>query len=137
MASTGIAGAAAAPGVGTSQVHTTVLSANLGDVLNLRLLGDDGRATIDKQVANPEAFTRLVGAEITSKLLPALNISVPQAPIEARSPGGQPSSSIQSASLAPSVPGVAVPVSVLGGTLDAALKTTLSDVAATAASRPP
>src|SRR5687767_500553 len=54
--------ATAAAGVGTSASSTKVLTAQLGDnagVLDLLLLGDEARSTIDPAVASPEAYARL------------------------------------------------------------------------------
>jgi len=125
----GTAGATA-PGVGTSQASTTVLSVQLGDLLGLRLLGDDARATIDRQISDPSAFSRLVGLDINSKLVPALNASVPAAPMESRSPGGQPVVSVTGADLTQGIKGVALPAAVATGTLDAALRSSFDGVAA-------
>lgn len=86
--------AAAASGVGTSQVSTTVLSASVGSagsVLGVRILGDDSRSTIDSKVsAAPEAFSRLSAVTLTSGLVPALNTVVPAPPMESKTPGGLP-----------------------------------------------
>lgn len=131
MATSGSAGAAA-PGVGTSQASTTVLSVKLGDALSLRLLGDDARATIDPQVGSREAFSRFVGLDIKSTLIPALNVSIPNPSIESRTPGGQPEVSISNVNLTQGIAGVALPGSVANGSLDASLRSTLDDVAARA-----
>ncbi len=121
---------AAAPGVGTSQASTTVLSVQLGDLLGLRVLGDDARATIDHQVADPSAFSKLVGVEVTSKVLPALNLSVPPTSLESRTPGGQPIVSITDLNIASGITGVAVPASIAGGSITASLTSSLDALAA-------
>jgi LPXTG-motif cell wall-anchored protein len=91
---TSMGSAAAAGGVGTTQVSTTILDASVGtagSVLGVRLLGDDARATVDGKVAKaPEAFSRLSALTLTSGLVPALNTALPAPPMESRTPGGLP-----------------------------------------------
>lgn len=75
-------------GVGTSLTETKVLAAQLGDkgsVLDLVLLGDQARSTIDPSVASPEAFTRLTALSIKSGVISALNQTI--GVYEARSTG--------------------------------------------------
>lgn len=90
LASAGAA-TAATTGVGTSQVSTNVLRVSVGTdgaLLGLRVLGDDGRATTDKQVnAAPEAFSRLTALSLTSGLAAPLNSAVPAPPLESRTLG--------------------------------------------------
>lgn len=116
----GTADAAEKPGVGTTQAATTLLGIELGNngsLLNLRLVGDDARATIDKAVAPTEAFSKLVPLSVTSSVIPALNISLPT--LESRTPGGSGNVQTQSISLNNAVPGLgALPVSVVGGSLN-------------------
>ncbi|MDP9442379.1 MAG: hypothetical protein M3P34_09450, partial [Actinomycetota bacterium] len=79
---------AQSPGVGTSLTETKVLAAQLGDngsVLDLVLLGDQARSTIDPTVASPEAFTRLTALATKSGVISALNQTV--GVYEARSTG--------------------------------------------------
>lgn len=120
VSSVGIAGAAEVPGVGTTQAITTLVGVELGNngsLLNLRLVGDDARATIDKLIAPTEAFSKLVPASLTSSVVPALNIALPS--FESRSPGGASSVPTQSINLNNAVPGLgALPLSVLGGSLN-------------------
>ncbi|MBW3614257.1 MAG: hypothetical protein KY439_02980 [Actinobacteria bacterium] len=79
---------AQSPGVGTSLTETKVLAAQLGDkgsVLDVVLLGDQARSTIDPSVASPEAFTRLTALSTKSGVISALNQNV--GVYEARSTG--------------------------------------------------
>jgi len=110
---------AATNGVGTSAASSSLLDVALGtagSVLNLRLLADDARSTIDPSVAAPEAFSRLNVASITSSLLPAPlnNFQVPV--IESRTPGGSGNVASPGLNLGTLAP-VALPVSLLGGVL--------------------
>src|SRR5436305_13429278 len=65
VASTGTAGAATPTGVGTSKASDSILKVALGSngsLLNLRLLGDDGSASIDPTVAKPAAASSPITA---------------------------------------------------------------------------
>jgi hypothetical protein len=114
---------AATPGVGTSAASSSLLNVAVGtagSVLNLKVLADDARSTIDPStLAKPEAFSRLNALSLTSSVLPAPlnNVSLPI--VESRSPGGQPSVTGPGLNLS-SIGGVALPVSLLGGVLDPA-----------------
>lgn len=75
-------------GVGTSVTDTKILAAQLGDkgsILDLVLLGDEARSTIDPSIASPEAFTRLTALSTKSGVISALNQTVGL--YEARSSG--------------------------------------------------
>lgn len=131
----GTAGFASAqePGVGTSKASTTIVSIDLGDALKLRVGGDDAQSTTDPQVGPAGAFSRLVGLEAESALLPALNISIPDPAIESRSPGGQSEASLADVNLntaLAAIPGIAVPASVASGSIDATLRSLLDGSAA-------
>ena len=112
---------AATPGVGTSAASSSLLNiavGTAGSVLNLKVLADDARSTIDPSVATPEAFSRLNALSLTSMLpAPLNNISLPV--VESRSPGGQPSVAGPGLNLS-SIGGVSLPVSLLGGVLSPA-----------------
>lgn len=122
---------AATPGVGTSAASSSLLNiavGTAGSVLNLRVLGDDARSTIDPSVAAPEAFSRLNALSLTSGILPAPlnNISLPV--VESRSPGG--SGNVAGPGLNFSnLLGVPVPAAVLGGVLSPASLTSVVDSA--------
>ncbi len=78
---------AATPGVGTALSSSSLLDVKLGSLLNLKLLADEARSTIDPSVAQPEAFSRLNALSLTTALPGALsNISLPV--VESKSPGG-------------------------------------------------
>src|SRR5437868_7618856 len=65
LASTGAAAAATPTGVGTSKASDSILKVALGSngsVLNLRVLGDDGSASIDPTVAKPAAASTAITA---------------------------------------------------------------------------
>lgn len=86
---TGPATAQAAAGVGTSVTSTKVLEAKLGQdakLLDLLLLGDQARSTIDPAVASPEAFTRLSAVSAKTALLPGNPINIDRT-YEAKSTG--------------------------------------------------
>jgi len=116
---TGPASAQAA-GVGTSSTSTKVLTAQLGEagsLLDLALLADEARSTIDSAVATPEAYTRLTALSAKASLLPSSPINVSQGVFEAKSTG--PSEvPISGATLAvpTAVPAALAPV--LSGTID-------------------
>jgi hypothetical protein len=126
--------AAQAAGVGTSLTSTKVLTAQLGEnaqLLDLLLLGDEARSTIDPAVAVPEAFSRLTAVTAKTAIVPNNPINLTQGVFEARSNGTN------------EVPIVAAPVSsltgvpaalapVLSGTIDAGkLTATLNNGVAT------
>lgn len=121
----------AASGVGTAATSTSVLSVRLGadgSLLNLRVLGDDGRATTDPKVAATEAFSRLSALSLSSSV-PALNRSTD--PIEARSPGARPEASQSAIDLAAPASGISIPASVISGQLaPATLKSAINESAA-------
>jgi len=67
VASTGTAGAATPTGVGTSKATDSILKVALGSngsLLNLRLLGDDGAASIDPTVAKPSSASSGITAAV-------------------------------------------------------------------------
>lgn len=109
---------AATPGVGTSEVSTTVLDVQVGtdgSVLGIRLLGDDARSTIDPKVAAGEAFSRLNGVTVSSKAVDALNKS--SGVSESKQPGGDADVTTGSVNLSQPADGVTIPSSVLTGTI--------------------
>ena len=87
---TGPASAEIASGVGTSSTTTKVLTAQLGEagaLLDLALLADEARSTIDSAVASPEAFTRLTAIKAATSIVPTSPINVTQGVFEAKSSG--------------------------------------------------
>lgn len=113
------AGATAEPtGVGTARSGTSLLRVVLGDgsLLDLRVLGEDSMATIDRAKSEPSAFTRVAPLDVVSKTVAALNASVPG--LEAKAPGGS-----------STVPATAVPLTspVSSGTLNLANLTAAVD----------
>ena len=75
-----LAGAAPSTGVGTGSVSSTALSVQLGangDVLSVRILGDDGTSTIDPAKGAPSSTETLTPLVVSSKAVPALNFSTP------------------------------------------------------------
>ena len=113
--------AAQAAGVGTSLTSTKVLTAQLGEnaqLLDLLLLGDEARSTVDPAVAPAEAYSKLTAITAKTAIVPNNPINLTQGVFEARSNGTN------------EVPIVATPISsitgvpaalapVLTGTLDA------------------
>jgi hypothetical protein len=122
---------AATTGAGTARAATSILQVSVGtdgSLLNLRLLGDDSVATIDKAAS---VFTRLGVLDVASSLVPGLKISVPG--VEAKSPGGSPSVGIPAVDLAtPVSTGTLNPATVSaildGATAKGGLGTTLSNL---------
>ncbi|MGH9156182.1 MAG: hypothetical protein ACRD1K_10205 [Acidimicrobiales bacterium] len=126
VSSLGTAGAAPA-GVGTSEAVTTVLGISLGSgggLLDLRLLDDIARSTIDSKV-NPvsEAFTRLNAVGVKSSV-GALAQALPSASFESRTPGGKATDGAPGLKL-----GDLLPLGLLTGTLDVAKLTSVVDSA--------
>ncbi|MDQ3106186.1 MAG: hypothetical protein M3Q68_00080, partial [Actinomycetota bacterium] len=76
--------------MGTSLTSTKVLTAQLGEagaLLDLALLGDEARSTIDPAVASPESYTRLTTLLAKSSIVPTSPINVTQGVFEAKSTG--------------------------------------------------
>lgn len=97
-ATAGPAAAAGTTGVGTSTVSATALTVRLGpngDLLTIRVLGDDGTATIDPARGTPAAGTNLRPLVISSKTVPALNVTTP--PIATASKGSEDKKSVEPA----------------------------------------
>src|SRR5438132_4772509 len=96
----GSAGAAGPTGVGTSKATDTILNVALGDagsLLNVRLLGDDGSASIDPAVAKPSsAASSLTPAAVTSSIA-ALNQTIAKQSVQ--STGANQSSNVPTISL--------------------------------------
>lgn len=112
----------AADGVGTTSVTTSLLNVQIGtngSLLDLSLLSDSAKATIDPKVSSPEAFSRLTALKVASSALPApLNsISVPNPPFESRSPGGAGNVGTAAVDLSNPASGVSVPSALLSGTV--------------------
>lgn len=108
---------AAATGVGTAEVSTSVLDVQLGDdgaVLGIRLLGDNARASIDPKGVGA-AHSRMTPVAVTSATVTALNKS--SGTKESKQPGGEPDVSVGSVNLSEPADGVTVPTAVLTGTL--------------------
>src|SRR3712207_4042079 len=70
---------AATPGVGTSVAKTTVAQLALpNDLLSLRVLEDASQSSIDQSVGTPEAATALRPLSLTSGVVDALNVALPE-----------------------------------------------------------
>ena len=93
----GLASAGTTPaGVGTGTVSATALRIDLGangDLLSIRVLGDDGTATIDPAKGTPVSSETLRPLTITSKKVPALNLAVP--PVSTTSKGTEDKKSVE------------------------------------------
>ena len=122
---------AATPGVGTAATTTQVLTAAVGtngSLLNLNLLGDAGRSTTDKTVAPTSAFSQLIAAQISSAVVPALNVSIPVTPLKASAPDGTPTAGLPATALpTPAViaSGMIDPASLTASVVDGAAKSAL------------
>jgi len=74
--STAIASAQESNGVGTGTVSSTLLQVDVGDngdILSVRVLGDDGTSTIDPNQGAPSASTSLTPLTVSSRTLPGLD----------------------------------------------------------------
>lgn len=92
LAASALTGPASAQvaGVGTSSTSTQLLTAQLGEggaLLDLSLLSDEARSTIDAAVASPEAFTRLTALDVAASLIPSSPINLTAGVYEAKSSG--------------------------------------------------
>ena len=74
-----IARAAEPTGVGTGTVSSTVLRVDVGggNVLSVRVLGDDGSSTNDPAKGSPASATSITPLTISSGVAPALNAATP------------------------------------------------------------
>jgi hypothetical protein len=111
--------AAQTAGVGTSLTSTKVLTAQLGDnaqLLDLLLLGDEARSTIDPAVAAPEAFSKLTALSVKTAIVPGNPINVTQGVAEARSNGANEVPIAATNFSVPALPAQLAPV--LSGTVD-------------------
>ena len=120
--------AAQAAGVGTSLTSTKVLTAQLGEnaqLLDLLLVGEEARSTIDPAVASPEAFSRLMAVSAKTAIVPNNPINLTQGVFEARSDGANEvpiaASPISSISGVPAVLGPVLSGNVDAGKLTASL----------------
>ncbi|MEO7836664.1 MAG: hypothetical protein ABIS21_03355 [Acidimicrobiales bacterium] len=120
----GAATAQTADGVGSSVASTSILSLQLGNdgsLLDLGLLVDKARSTIDSTVASAQSSTSLVPVALSSKAIPAVGALTGALPkFETLDPGGKKSDSgpaIDLANLGGVVGGITsvLPVSLLGG----------------------
>jgi hypothetical protein len=112
--------AAQAAGVGTSLTSTKILTAQLGEnaqLLDLLLLGEEARSTIDPLVAPSEAFSKLTAITAKSALVPNNPINITQGVAEARSDGANEVPIVATPIAAPALPAQLAPV--LSGTIDA------------------
>jgi hypothetical protein len=85
-------------GVGTGTVSATLLSIELGangDLLSVRVLGDDTVSTIDPAVGEPVSTATLSPLTITSKTAPGLNVSAPE--VSTSSQGAEDKKSVEPA----------------------------------------
>jgi hypothetical protein len=137
--------AAQAAGVGTSLTSTKVLTAQLGEnaqLLDLLLLGDDARSTIDSAVAAPEAFSKLTALSVKTAIVPGNPINLTQGVAEARSDGANEVPIAAAPIAVPTVPAQLAPVlsgnvdagkltaSLTNGVASSGLNTSLSDIKA-------
>jgi hypothetical protein len=112
--------AAQTAGVGTSLTSTKVLTAQLGDnaqLLDLVLLGDEARSTIDPAVAVPQASSKLTALSVKTAIVPGNPINVTQGVAEARSDGANEVPIAATGFAVPALPAQLAPV--LSGNLDA------------------
>lgn len=125
------AGAQSAPtGVGTSTASHALISLQLGRLLDLGVLTDKARSTIDSALSPSSARSELVPLSLTSEALPVLNGLTAALPtFVSETPGGNPSVSgtaVDFANVNPGVP-LPLPVGLLGGSLIPTSLTTALD----------
>lgn len=84
-------------GVGTTETQSSLVDValgNAGSLLHLRVLGDDGKTTVDPAVGPVSALSELSALSITSSVLPVLNnISLPTKPWQALATSSNPTAS--------------------------------------------
>jgi LPXTG-motif cell wall-anchored protein len=85
-------------GMGTANASLTVLGAEVGDLLSLRLLGDDVVSTTDPAVSAPRAVSAISPLTVESALDVLNALTVP--PVEVVSTGGESSESTDAVNLA-------------------------------------
>lgn len=122
---------AATPGVGTAATSSSILDVALGtngSLLNLKVLADEARSTIDPTVTSArEAYSRLNALSLTSSVLPAPlnNISLPM--VESKTPGGNGAVAGPSFNLAQPTQALNLPLALLGGSITPANLTSAVD----------
>jgi LPXTG-motif cell wall-anchored protein len=129
FASMGPANAATTKGIGTTQTSSSLVDVALGtagNLLHVRVLGDDSKTTVDPAVGPTSALTQLFGVKISSSLLPALNLTLPNPSLESKSPGGN-GNVTGSALNFSSLPLASLPLGILTGALDPSTLTSAVD----------
>ena len=107
-----------AEGVGTTKASQTLVSLQLGDLLNLGVLADTAQSTIDSALEPANAVTKLVPLSLVSSLLPSLgNLTANLPSFESKTPGGNPA--VNGSALDLASPGglAGLPLGLLGGSL--------------------
>jgi hypothetical protein len=118
--SSAIAAAEETNGVGTGSVSSTLLQVDVGEgggILSIRVLGDDGVATIDPANGVPTASTTLTPLVISSSAVPALNVSSPA--ITSSSTGAE-----NRQEVAPGLPDLPAFSGAVGGTISSIVDAT-------------
>jgi len=141
-AAVGGAGAASAQtnGVGTASVETNLLDVNVsGGLVGLKVVSDQGSSNVDPTAGTAQAISRLVPVALSSNSISAINtINGALSPVNqqfvSQSPGGNPSVGTPAVNFATPATGIALPLNLLSGQLNAGSLTTAFDTVKGAAS---
>jgi hypothetical protein len=141
-AAVGGAGAASAEtsGVGTASVETNLLDVSVsGGLVGLKVVSDQGSSNVDPSAGTSQAISRLVPVALSSNSISAINtINGALSPVNqqfvSQSPGGNPSVGTPAVNFATPATGIALPLNLLSGQLNAGSLTTAFDAVKGAAS---
>jgi hypothetical protein len=136
-ASVGGAGAASAQtsGVGTAAVTTNLLDINLaGGLLGLKVISDQGKSNVDPATGTSQAISQLIPISLSSNTLSLINtlngaLGAVNQKFVAQSPGGNPNVSTPGVNFATPATGLALPLNLLSGSLNAGTLSALFDSA--------
>lgn len=126
-AAVGGAGAASAQttGVATASVETNLLHVNVaGGLVDLKVVSDQGTSNVDPASGAQQGVSRLIPVALSSNSISAINtINGALAPVNqqfvSQSPGGNPSVGTPAVNFATPSVGVALPLNLLSGQLNA------------------
>jgi hypothetical protein len=141
-AAVGGAGAASAQtsGVGTASVETNLLDVNVsGGLVGLKVVSDQGSSNVDPAAGTSKAVSRLIPVALSSNSISAINtlngaLSPVNQQFVSQSPGGNPNVGTPAVSFATPSTGIALPLNLLSGQLNAGNLSTSFDAVKGAAS---
>jgi hypothetical protein len=126
-AAVGGSGAASAQttGVATASVTTNLLHVNVaGGLLDLKVVSDQGQSNVDPASGAQQGISRLIPVALSSNSISAINtVNNALAPVNqqfvSQSPGGNPSVGTPAVNFAAPATGIALPLNLLSGQLNA------------------